>query len=59
MKVAVFLLFSIANDCCLVDTIIKELVAIIDCLLITMCLSVGGISQGSVYSISHTIESDP
>ena len=39
--VAVFLFFSIANDCCLVDTIIKELVAITDSLLITMCLFVG------------------
>ena len=53
-----FLLFSIANDCCLFDTIIKDLVAIMDCFLITMCLS-GGISQGSVYPISHSKESDP
>ena len=54
-----FLLVSIANDYCLVDTVIKELVAIMDCLLITMCLSGGGISPGSVYLISHTKESDP
>ena len=41
----------LTNDCCLFDPIIKDLVAIMNCLLITMCLS-GGISQGSVYPIN-------